>query len=90
MASFYTTKDVPGTGKGFVATADVPRGQLIVDESPLLTYPQENARTSAFDEEVDRQLQAHSRKERDALFDLQPDPRGQYPHRSCQRHSTHE
>lgn len=51
--------------------------QLIVDESPLLIYPQENARTSAFDEEMERQLQALSTKERDASFDLQPDLRGE-------------
>lgn len=55
MASFHKIKDVPGTGKGFVATADVPRGQLIVDESPLLTYAQENPRTSDL-EEMERQL----------------------------------
>jgi hypothetical protein len=70
-------RDVPGAGKGIWEPMTFQQIQLIVDESPLLIYPQENARTSAFDEEMERQLQALSTKERDASFDLQPDLRGE-------------
>jgi hypothetical protein len=36
----YTIEDVPGKGKGLIATKDIPKGTRIISEKPLLTSGQ--------------------------------------------------
>lgn len=35
----YALQDVPGKGKGLVATKDIPKGTLILEEKPIMTGP---------------------------------------------------
>ncbi|KAF7953398.1 uncharacterized protein EAE97_000797 [Botrytis byssoidea] len=35
----YGLKDVPGKGKGLVATQDIPKGTRIIEEKPIMTRP---------------------------------------------------
>ncbi|THV47247.1 hypothetical protein BGAL_0325g00120 [Botrytis galanthina] len=35
----YALQDVPGKGKGLVATQDIPKGTRIIEEKPIMTRP---------------------------------------------------
>jgi hypothetical protein len=40
----FVVADLPGKGKGLVATRDIKQGELVIQESPLFTVPTSSAR----------------------------------------------
>jgi hypothetical protein len=38
--SMYTLRDVPGKGKGLVASEKIPKGTRILSEKPVITTPE--------------------------------------------------
>ncbi|CCE29286.1 uncharacterized protein CPUR_02979 [Claviceps purpurea 20.1] len=67
--SMYALQDIPGKGKGLVATRNIPKGTRILSEQPLITIPtdldHEEGRRS-----ICRQLEALSNDQRRAFLSL--------------------
>jgi len=59
MASMFEIKDVPEMGKGMVPTVDLRRGQLIAQETPIMTSPPaDDVRGDEFVKDIEQQLTA--------------------------------
>jgi hypothetical protein len=59
----YIIKDVPGKGKGLVATERIPKGTRILSEQPVITIPPLHA--------IDKQLKIHIQGQVDSLDNRQ-------------------
>jgi hypothetical protein len=62
----YAVRDVPGKGRGLVATTNIPKGSRILEEAPLITIPSV-ARG-------DEWLKAHISQQVEALHEKQRQP----------------
>ncbi|KAF8208655.1 hypothetical protein K438DRAFT_2068491 [Mycena galopus ATCC 62051] len=64
----YVVADLPGKGKGLIATRDIKQGELVLQESPLFTVPTSSSQSpAAF---VSRLLDSVAPEGRDAFLNL--------------------
>lgn len=54
--SMYIVEDVPGKGKGLVATRDIPKGTKIIAEKPIVTVEQSVASIQQLEDHIHQQV----------------------------------
>ncbi|KAG6249357.1 hypothetical protein E4U23_002223 [Claviceps purpurea] len=65
--AMYAVRDIPGKGKGLVATRNIPNGMRILSERPLIHAPF-NSSNEQRKKIIDSQVQALNEKERDIFL----------------------
>jgi hypothetical protein len=73
----FRVTNIPGKGKGVIATRDIRAGELVLTEKPLFRSP-----SGVSAEEIERHLSTLSAKQRTAFFDLHICPYAEHLKRS--------
>jgi hypothetical protein len=74
-SSFYTFQDVPGKGKGLIASVNIPRGTRILEERPIITEPEQPQSDEWLKRHLSQQvndLDEHQRQSLLSLYNLYP------------------
>ncbi|KFY53223.1 hypothetical protein V496_07798 [Pseudogymnoascus sp. VKM F-4515 (FW-2607)] len=66
----YAIQDVPGKGKGLVATQFIPMGTRILSEKPILRVPEDKPDSQALRESLSRQVDALTQDQRQAFLSM--------------------
>jgi hypothetical protein len=68
--SMYILQDVPGKGKGLVASEDIAEGTRILSEKPVITTPERQYSDEWLKEHISRQVGALNAHDRQSLLSL--------------------
>jgi hypothetical protein len=66
----YAIRDVPGKGKGIVATENIPKGTRILCEEPLIISPRRAPNEEWLQENVQQQVESLTKNQRDSFLNL--------------------
>jgi hypothetical protein len=66
----YSLTEVPGKGKGLVATTDIPRGTRILEESPVVTIPDELRDDERLKAHISQQVDSLNERKRQSLLSM--------------------
>jgi hypothetical protein len=72
----YVISDVPGRGKGLVASEDIPKGTRILSEEPVITIPEGQWGIESLKTHISQQVESLSERQRQSflsLYNLYPD-----------------
>ncbi|KAF4337306.1 SET domain protein [Fusarium beomiforme] len=70
MASLYELRDIPGKGKGLVATSNIPRGTRILAESPFFKLPRFGLTGGSYQQSIIAKVETMSKKKRKEFYAL--------------------
>jgi hypothetical protein len=79
--SLYTLQDVPGKGKGLIATVTIPKGTRILEEQPIITTPERQRSVEWLETHVSQQVASLNEHQRQSFLSMH----NIYPHKN-----THE
>lgn len=66
----YTVQDVPGKGKGLIASQDIPQGTRILSEEPIIRVPDAVLTCKTLEELISKKLDALGPYERGAFLSM--------------------
>jgi hypothetical protein len=66
----YSLTEVPGKGKGLVATTDIPRGTRILEESPVVTIPDRPRDDEWLKAHISQQVDSLNEQKRQSLLSM--------------------
>jgi hypothetical protein len=66
----FSLRDVPGKGKGLVATEHIPRGTRILEETPIITIPDEARHDDVLKIQMVQQMNSLSEQQRQSILSM--------------------
>jgi hypothetical protein len=68
--AIFSLGDVPGKGKGLVATEDIARGTRIVEETPIITIPDEAPQHDVLKFQIVQQMNSLSEQQQQSMLSM--------------------
>jgi hypothetical protein len=68
--SIYTLQNVPGKGKGLVATETIPKGTQILEEQPIITTPECQRSVELLKTHISQQVHPFNEHEQESFLSL--------------------
>lgn len=69
-SAMYALQDIPGKGKGLVATKNIPKGTRILSERPVVTIPEGQQSDKLLKRHISKQVEALDENERRSFLSL--------------------
>jgi hypothetical protein len=66
----FSLRDVPEKGKGLVATEYIPRGTQILEETPIITIPDEARHDNVLKFQIVQQMNSLSKQQRQLMLSM--------------------
>ncbi|KAF7880684.1 uncharacterized protein EAF01_011953 [Botrytis porri] len=70
LEPMYAIQEVPGKGKGLIATRTIPMGTCILSEEPIIRVPEDASATTVLQASIRKQVEALSAKKRQAFLSM--------------------